>query len=287
MKRLLIAAVLLLAIAVPGYCAIAPGGPDDFSSGAEVIYAQSETREVYGSGAVEIGNTGRWSICYTDPVSGEVCNGSLVMVFQLPERGSQLVEARSLMFKLAYSYRNRVERVDLYGVDYIPAAGADPNVLVTADTFYIGVWGADTDATALDQGMIVNEDIPAAGGTLDIWFANSAEGALRLSCWLNSLYDEGAVAGDYVLLRLNYSLKYSVYTNMNIYNYETEDNARVYFDLVDNLSETCPGPVIPELQCGGDLPGDLDGDCVVSLTDYIAMAADWLRCDRIPSRLCD
>ncbi|MFI4911571.1 MAG: hypothetical protein ACIAQZ_07885 [Sedimentisphaeraceae bacterium JB056] len=286
MKRLLIAAVLLLAIAVPGYCAIAPGGPDDFSSGAEVIYAQPETREVYGSGALVPGDGGKWRVVFTDPVTSEACNGSLVLVFRLPERGSQLIEARSLMFKLGYIYNSRVENVDLYGIDYFAASEvADPNFVVSSDMFYIGAWGADPDATALDQGIVTTADV-GGGGTLDTWFADSAEGALRLSCWLNSLYDEGAIAGDYVLLRLNYSLKYTVYTNLNIFDSTTTDNVRIYYDLVDNLSETCPGPVIPDRECTG-LDGDLTEDCIIDLDDFVVMATDWLRCERIPDRLCN
>jgi hypothetical protein len=255
------------------------------------MYAQPETRTVYGSGALVGSSNGEWRVSFTDPVSGEVCNSSLVLVYRLPERSGQLIEARSLMFQIKYIYNTRVDNVDLYGIDYFAASEvADPNFVVTPEMFYVGTWGLDNTATPLDQGMVVQTDV-GAGGSINTWFANSAEGALRLSCWLNGLYDAGAVAGDYALLRLNYNVKYSVYTNLTIYDDtvyldDTTDNARIYYDLVDNLSETCPDPVVPDLSCAG-LTGDLTGDCRISLDDFIVLANDWLRCDRIPDRLCN
>ncbi len=287
MKRLFIAAVLILGIAAAGYGIVAPNGPDDYSSGAEAIYAQKETREVYGSGLVKnIGTQNRWYVGTTDPVTSEVCNNSLVLVYRLPERNDKLIEARSLMFKLGYIYQTRIERIDLYGIDYFAAATLeDPNFVVTSDMYYTGVWGGDKDATALDQMVFAADTLP--GGTIDRWFANSADGALRLSCWLNSLYDDGAVAGDYVLLRLNYSFKYTVYTNVGIWNINTADNIRIYYDLVDSLSETCPGEVVPDRVCVGNTAGDLTGDCIIDLRDFVVMANDWLRCERLPERLCD
>jgi hypothetical protein len=290
MNRLFFAAVLILSVASGALCAVATGGTDDYSSGAEVMYPQPESREVYGSGAIQkwiAATPTEWAVVATDPISGANTNGALVMVYRLPERGDKLIEARSLMFKLKYIYSNRLERVDLYGIGYSAAAQVeDPNLLVTGDMFYIGAWGADPQATALDQGMAVQADV-GVGGSVDIWFANSAEGALRLSCWLNSLYDAGAVAGDYVLIRLNYSLKYSTYTNFKIHNNTTADGPRIYYDFVDNLSETCPGPVIPAKQCVGSTAGDLTGDCIIDLSDFVELANDWLRCERIPSRMCD
>ena len=245
-------------------------------------------QEVYGSGLVKnVGTQNRWYVGTTDPVSGEYCNNSLVMVYRLPERNDKLIEARSLMFKLGYIYQTRIERIDLYGIGYFAAAELeDPNFVVTSDMYYTGAWAGDPDAAALDQGMVTVADV-SPGGTIDRWFANSAEGALRLSCWLNSLYDNGAVAGDYVLLRLSYSLKYAVYTNVGIWNINTTDNVRIYYDLVDSLSETCPGPVVPDRTCVGSTAGDLTGDCIIDLDDFVVMSNDWLRCERIPDRLCD
>ncbi len=287
MKRLLILTTVLL-VASAGFAILAPGGTGDYSSGAEVIYAQEQSREVYGSGHIQPWQSEeRWKIGFTDPITSEVCNNSLVMVFQLPERNDKLIEARALMFYVSYLYNKRVERIDLYGIDYFPAAQvADPNLLVTADMYYTGVWGADPDATPLDQGILVQDDILELDNNVLSWFASNEEGALRLSCWLNSLYDDGAVAGDYVLVRLNYSLKYSVYTNVDLHNINTVNNPRIYYDLVDELYDTCPEPIIPDMDCTGNLPGDLNGDCRVSLDDFVLLAVDWLRCDRTPERLC-
>ncbi len=289
MKRLFFAAVLILSIAAVSYGIVAPDGPDSYSPGAEVIYAQAETREVYGSGAIQNwvpGKSTKWAVAYDDPITGEFCNGSLVMVYRLPERNDKLIEARSLMFNLNRIYLTRMERIDLYGIgSYAPAELEDPNFVVTSDMYYTGVWGGDPDATALDQMVFAADTLP--GGTIDRWFANSADGALRLSCWLNSLYDNGAVAGDYVLLRLNYSLKYTVYTSVDIWNINSPDNVRIYYDLVDSLSETCPESVVPERVCVGSTAGDLTNDCIINLDDFVVMANDWLRCERIPDRLCE
>lgn len=282
MKRLLILTAIL-SVASAGFCIVAPGGPDDYSLGAEVIYAQPETRAVYVSGYLEEeSSAGQWGIARTDPITDEPSSGVLVLAFQLPERNGQLIEARSLMFMINYIYQTRVNSVDMYGI----GSFSDPNNLVTPEMHYINVWGADKDATALDQGVVVADDV-GSGGTINTWFANSQEGALRLSCWLNSLYDEGAVAGDYALIRLNYSARYSVYTNITVPNHNSGgDNVRIYYDLVNELSETCPDPVIPEMLCTAGLAGDLTGSCYVGLADFVTLAADWLRCDRIPDRLC-
>jgi hypothetical protein len=286
MKQLLILTMVLL-VTSAGFGVIVPGGTDDYSSGAEVIYAQEDSMEVYGSGHIQPASSSVWKIAFTDPITDEVCNNSLVTLFQLPDRAGQLIEARALMMFISYLYNKKIDRIDVYGVGYFPAATTDPNYLVTSDMYYNGVWGADPDVTPLVQGIATQADITDfEDNGINSWFASEQEGSLRLSCWLNSLYDDGAVAGDYVLIRFDYNLKYSSYTNVSVNNYETAENIRIYYDLVDELSDTCPEPIIPEMDCTGDLPGDLNGDCRVSLDDFVLLAVDWLRCDRIPERLC-
>jgi hypothetical protein len=296
-RKIVLINVLLLSMAVISYGGqIVTGSITDPT--ALIMYADPNSREVYSNGAmVTESSAGRWHLTQKQPVTELNCDGCLVMAFKLPERPEgKLIQARSLMFFVYEIYNSRVDRIDLYGVGSISGSQG-----VTADTYYLGDWGWDENAVALDKGMIALET--AAAEYWNTWRGTDSDGALRLSCWLNSLYDNGAVAGDYALLRLNANYRYNVYTRIKIGNVNTtnNDNVRIYYDFVDQLSEPCPNPIIPErkftIELAGDLypnfapndPNDvwLGGDGKITFEDMAALADNWLNCERVPQRLCD
>lgn len=266
--------------------------------GLSSIEAQPETREVYESGTVVFTAATKqtqWHLAYTDPDPAPEqiasCSSSVVLVFRLPDREGKLIEVDTLTSFLAYCYNARLDRVDIYGLRSMPAS-TDANDVVTAGDHFTGEWARDPNGTPIDDGYIVTADVATGNNSTQKWFGTDTEGSLRLSCWLNSLYDEGAAAGDYVLIRMSYNTKYSVYTNASFdnFNYDavelTEHNPKIFYKLVDTLP-TCPDPIVPIRQCIGDNTGDVTGDCVVDMEDLAVAAAEWLRCDRLPARLCD
>ncbi|MEN6385332.1 MAG: hypothetical protein ABFD79_09035 [Phycisphaerales bacterium] len=267
---------------------------------ALIMYADTESREVYSNGAlVTQSSSGNWHITQKQPVTELNCDGSLVLAFKLPERPSgKLLQVRALMFYLMEVYLQRLDRVDLYGIKYMPAS-TPVGAVVEPNTYFLDAWGWDPNATPLDRGVLEIATCSDSDVYAYPWRSTSSEGSLRLSYWLNSLYDNGAMPGDYALLRLNANQKYTLYTRIkirNVYSYY-DDNVRIYYDLVNELPSPCP-TTKPDLVISNPLAGDIypnyesnnnwiGPDGKITFSDFAIMAAEWLECDRIPARLCD
>ena len=41
------------------------------------------------------------------------------------------------------------------------------------------------------------------------------------------------------------------------------------------------------MSCDGALEGDYNGDCDVNLADFAIVSSDWLKCNIVPTNLCD
>lgn len=144
------------------------------------------------------------------------------------------------------------------------------------------------------EGIITQDD----SDQFPSWRATDAEANLRLSCFLNSLYDNGAVAGDFAMIRLNGNIRFNQYMRLDIDspNEPFYGGPRIYYNLSPSLP-TCPELPYPPLVCSNSPTGDIypnfdgddwvGGDCSVNMADFALMASEWMRCDRIPQRLCD
>lgn len=264
--------------------------------GPYTLDASGLSREVYSTGQiVEYSVFGQWRI--SGPYPGSPSNtddGCLVLLFQLPDRQGKLIEVD--LFALYYMSRysnNYMENIDIYGIT--PAVTETEGV--TAEMYYFGPWAFDfTDAECIEQAIITAGDSEQT----QTWRGTGEEGNLRLSCWLNRLYDNGAQPGDYAALRLNGSAVQNKYMRIDI----ASDmdpmgwGPRIYYSLVDTLPVSCPDNCTPPPICTNPPEGDvyphydnegnwLGTDCKVDINDLAVLLAEWLRCDLVPERFCD
>lgn len=135
---------------------------------------------------------------------GEVTNA--VIPFQLPVRPmGKLVVAANLKVNLAYLRHWIDVDVDLYGLPYNAS-----NTLSSGDFYDQGYADPSGTVTAIQSGYIVR-DVASLGGTeplgteitLDRLVDSDSGGDAALVAYINAQYDAGAVAGDYVFLRLS------------------------------------------------------------------------------------
>ena len=126
-----------------------------------------------------------------------------VIPFKLPARPSgKLVVAANLKVNLAYLRHWIDANVDLYGLPYNASA------TINSSDYYDGTYADPTGTvTAIQSGFIIRD----TGGSeplgtqilTDREVNSNASGDTALLAYINAQYDAGAVAGDYVFLRMS------------------------------------------------------------------------------------
>ncbi len=126
-----------------------------------------------------------------------------IIPFKLPSRPTgESVNAANLKVNLAYLRHWIDAEVDLYGLPY------NASSTINASDYYDGTYSDPTGTvTAIQSGFIVRD----TGGTeplgtqilTDREVNSNSSGDTALTTYINAQYDAGAVAGDYVFLRLS------------------------------------------------------------------------------------
>ena len=126
-----------------------------------------------------------------------------VIPFKLPARPSgKLVVAANLKVNIAYMRHWIDANVDLYGLPYNASA------TINSSDYYDGTYADPTGTvTAIQSGFIIRD----TGGSeplgtqifTDREVNSNASGVTALLAYINAQYDAGAVAGDYVFLRMS------------------------------------------------------------------------------------
>ncbi|WP_309384617.1 choice-of-anchor Q domain-containing protein [Cerasicoccus frondis] len=126
--------------------------------------------------------------------STSVTEGVMIFVYQLPTLGAgeTILDANLDFTLLSIANGTFAGEADLYGIGYRSSSS------VLASDFYNGTYGGDTGATELQQGIMSNTEPVGAIST-------DSSGDWNLTDYLNAQYDNGAVGGDYVFLRVNSS----------------------------------------------------------------------------------
>ena len=232
-------------------------------------------------------------------------DGSLVLVFVLPAKTASKV---TLAHLVSYAgYVNGLEFVDLYGIRTV-AAGTPLGDIVQKSDHYAGAFGCDPDATPIQTEY---NQTPYSGGSRNSWhitgYSADQNGPARLRCWLQKQYDEGAVGGDYVLLRLNFGgyrtiVPPAIAEGLNSYHVapissmwdnpkpsDVNDHNEISIPLTQlkklftmsprlyikfaATAAACPNEVE---HCCRDLQGDLTGNCAVDVCDISLLEKAWL-----------
>ncbi len=130
--------------------------------------------------------------------TGAGFTSSAIIPFKLPVRptGKLVVDAH-LKIHVNYGREWILSNVDLYGLAYNTAS-----TIYSVDHFDGAYPDIAAGVTAIEDDYFAKN---VAGGTLDTprFEDTSAGGDTNLIAYLNAQYDAGAVAGDYVFLRLN------------------------------------------------------------------------------------
>ncbi|MEN1678801.1 MAG: hypothetical protein AAGJ46_04370 [Planctomycetota bacterium] len=122
---------------------------------------------------------------------------SVVIPFQLPNRGAVVDPFLSAdLGIMVYNIGNdTVTDIDLYGVR------VDPDPAISVDDFYVGA-AFDPSATLIQESFLTPS---SSAGFVGMPNNNTdATGDANLRDFLNTSYDGGAGAGQYVFLRLSY-----------------------------------------------------------------------------------
>ncbi|MCI2229845.1 T9SS type A sorting domain-containing protein [Polaribacter sp. MSW13] len=137
-------------------------------------------------------------------IGGSAANGngvttSAILPFQLPERpaGKEVVEA-NLKVNVHYVREWIDSNIDLYGLPY--SANNTLNPLNHYDDVYTSSHDSDV---AIQNDYITRIENTGTAHTPDREVLSSSEGQTALVNYINAQYDAGAVAGDYIFLRLN------------------------------------------------------------------------------------
>lgn len=133
-------------------------------------------------------------------VSGEAADVVGVLPFKLPEV-PEGKEIESVYLTLTVAAQNAWVDVnyDVYALD----ARNTPEVLAT--DYFIGDYGTDANATAIQNGFMTKADAVAADpddpNLNNTEFTMSDDGAINLADFINAQYAGGATAGQYVFIR--------------------------------------------------------------------------------------
>jgi hypothetical protein len=123
---------------------------------------------------------------------------SAIIPFKLPVRpAGKLVVSANLKVHVNYGREWISSNVDLYGLKYNAAS------TIYAVNHYDGAYpDTTTDVTAIEDDYFAKN---VDGGNLDTarFEETSVSGDASLAAYINAQYDAGAVAGDYIFLRLN------------------------------------------------------------------------------------
>jgi len=226
-------------------------------------------------------------------------DASLVLVFKLPVKpeGQVLIDAQLVSY---VGWITAIESVDLYGIRTV-AAGTEPNKIVKQSDHFVGSFGCDPCATPI-QTEYVEMPYSASRNKWHItgYYPQDMNGPDRLRCWLQKQYTDGAVGGDYVLLRLNVGgyRPISSYHQVQVSSmwdnptYDVNDVNHLTIPIPEaNLVKTfshsprlvlhfgsppapaCPGPGV---YCCAALPGDVTGNCHVDMNDLKIIVGSWL-----------
>ncbi|MCI2229830.1 T9SS type A sorting domain-containing protein [Polaribacter sp. MSW13] len=130
--------------------------------------------------------------------NGDPYTTSAIIPFKLPNRpAGKLVTAANLKVHVNYGRQWITSNVDLYGLKYNAASTIDP-----ADHFDAAYPDTTTDVTPIEDDYFAKN---VTAGSLDTarFEETNASGDAALVAYINAQYDAGAVAGDYIFLRLN------------------------------------------------------------------------------------
>ncbi len=127
--------------------------------------------------------------------SGEGIDGAGVFPFKLPliPGGKEIIFANFKVY-LAKIDNKPAGGVDLYGLP------PKTNFWVTEDMFYQGVYGQDLKARPIQKGFINERSYT---GEIHL----KPQGKSGLKSYLNTIFENGSQAGDFIFLRLNPSAK--------------------------------------------------------------------------------
>ena len=188
-------------------------------------------------------------------VDGSGNTTSAIIPFELPARPTgEVVDAANFKVYVSYGRQWVNANVDLYGLPFNASNTLNPN------DHYAGAYGAGSGTGIEDDYFVKN----VAQGTLDTprWEESSTQ---ELIDYLNAQYDAGAVAGDFVFLRL--SMDDDAMAGSQYFKIEGDDSAEpavlsIGFSgtagLVDNQIGTLdiyPNPVV-------------DGKLTISMQDF-------------------
>ncbi|WP_309396250.1 hypothetical protein [Cerasicoccus maritimus] len=160
-------------------------------------------------------------------------DGALVMFFQLPDLGGESVTSATLSIYLNSIANNATFNVDLYGMGYTATASID-----AVNDFFGGPY--DTDLSA---GVTALQDDLLASGTGVAQYYTS----INIASYITEQYENGAVAGDFVKLRLSPDVADS--SNYRYYEVATaNDGANP--PMLDIVTGTVPEPSAYALSAG-------------------------------------
>lgn len=153
-------------------------------------------------------------------------DGSAVYLFALPSLGTgESVVSASLTFELLDIVNSFGFNADLYGLSYRTTAS------VTGADWWQGDFGTDSNATGLQDNVMTPSSIEGS-------ITTDATGSLNLLNYINAQYTAGAVAGDFVVLRLNA---------------DTADAANYYYYKVASANNSSAKPYLTlEIGSGSD-----------------------------------
>lgn len=132
--------------------------------------------------------------------TGAAFTTNAIIPFQLPVRPTgKLVTSANLKVNVAYMRDWISSDIDLYGLPFSTSNVISPN------DFYDGTYTAYSGTATKIQDAYFVRDVPTGPGaiTIDREVNSDIGGGAAIVAYINAQYDAGAVAGDYVFLRLS------------------------------------------------------------------------------------
>lgn len=197
---------------------------------AQITPDPCATREIYSDNTatpvillsyLDTGAEHDWRVGSSDTTNtyytGGIYNSNVVLAFRLPALpAGQVVGSAGLHWFYEENYKSRGYPADLYGLGY-RAGSTDPCDVVQLSDYYAGT--ADTNPNVTLLGEKVNGHF--AVGT----WRGISDPSKVMAAYLQSLYDAGAQANDWVLFRLNPQGSYIGYARHSILSTNYPDSA--------------------------------------------------------------